>query len=296
MAGCLAEIGVTVIGGDRRQSMVVEELANRAAWVKIYGLSKESISPRVMEAESLEHAVSGPKAVILPISGVNSEGKVRAMGGEGYLTLPVDFIQMLEPETIILTGSSTAEWKRQSTAQHITVVDYAELDEIAVPNAIPTAEGAIQLAMEGLPVTLCNHEFLILGFGRVAKALARMLLGIGARVFVAARRLAQQDEATQMGCHGIPLADMARVLPSVWAVFNTIPAPVLTAAYLHELRKGAIVIDLASAPGGTDFAAAKALGISAVLPLGLPGKVAPLTAGEILASTIPNLLDRVLSR
>jgi dipicolinate synthase subunit A len=150
--------------------------------------------------------------------------------------------------------------------------------------------------MQGLPVTLCRNDFLILGFGRVAKALAKMLLGIGARVFVAARRRAQQEEASEMGCQAVAFSDLTTLLTSVWAVFNTVPARVLTAEHLSVLRKDAMVIDLASAPGGTDFDAAKALGISAILALGLPGKVAPRTAGEILASTIPNLLDRALTR
>ncbi|HEX2952644.1 MAG TPA: dipicolinate synthase subunit DpsA [Bacillota bacterium] len=295
MAGCLAETGVAVIGGDQRQSMVLEELANRAAWVKTFCLSYGS-SPRVMEAESLEDAISGAGAIVFPISGVSNEGKVRLAGEKGFLPLPGNFIETLEPGTVIMTGSSPADWKRQCEALQHIVIDYAELDEVAIPNAIPTAEGAIQLAMQGLPVTLCRNDFLILGFGRVAKALAKMLLGIGARVFVAARRRAQQEEASEMGCQAVAFSDLATLLTSVWAVFNTVPARVLTAEHLSVLRKDAMVIDLASAPGGTDFDAAKVLGISAILALGLPGKVAPRTAGEILASTIPNLLDRALTR
>ena len=56
------------------------------------------------------------------------------------------------------------------------------------------------------------------------------------------------------------------------------------------MRKDAVVIDIAQAPGGTDFAAADELGIKAFLDLGLPGKVAPETAGEILARVIPGLI------
>ena len=39
-----------------------------------------------------------------------------------------------------------------------------------VANAVPTAEGAVQVAMEELPFTLHSARVLILGFGRVGEA------------------------------------------------------------------------------------------------------------------------------
>lgn len=53
---------------------------------------------------------------------------------------------------------------------------------MAVLNAIPTAEGAIQIAMEEMPVTIHGSKALVLGFGRVGKTLAKMLDGIGAKL------------------------------------------------------------------------------------------------------------------
>ena len=64
----------------------------------------------------------------------------------------------------------------------------------------------------------------------------------------------------------------------------------LGAAELACLPPGAVVIDLASAPGGTDFATAKALGVRAVLAGGLPGRCAPATAGALIAQTVLGML------
>ena len=148
---------------------------------------------------------------------------------------------------------------------------------------------------QAVPITSRN-PCLVTGFGRVSQALARMLLGIGAKVFVAARNPRQLEAAAKLGCQTLPLGDLAANIGPMWVIFNTVPALVLTREILKNVRSGAAIIDLASAPGGTDFAAAREFGINAVLALGLPGKVAPLTAGEILASTIPNLIERELSR
>jgi dipicolinate synthase subunit A len=51
-----------------------------------------------------------------------------------------------------------------------------------------------------------------------------------------------------------------------------------------------LIIDLASKPGGTDFRFAEKRGIKAMLAPGLPGIVAPRTAGRIIAKTLSELL------
>ena len=56
---------------------------------------------------------------------------------------------------------------------------------------------------------------------------------------------------------------------------NTVPAPVVTGAIIRELPRDAYIFDIASKPGGTDFACARECGIRADLALGLPGKYAP---------------------
>ena len=69
-------------------------------------------------------------------------------------------------------------------------------------------------------------------------------------------------------------------------VVNTVPAPVLTEPVLATLRPGSLIVDLASQPGGTDFAAAQRLGHTAIHALSLPAACAPETAGGFVAQTV----------
>lgn len=92
------------------------------------------------------------------------------------------------------------------------------------------------------------------------------------------------------------ISSLATACASADMIFNTVPAIVLTEEILATMGKGSLIVDLASAPGGTDFEAAARFGIKAILALGLPGKVAPKTAGRILADSIPQLIRRELSR
>ena len=108
---------------------------------------------------------------------------------------------------------------------------------------------------------------------------------------VCARRPEQRALAESLGLRAAPLTALAGLAPAFDTVVNTIPAPVLTAAELAALPKGCLIVDLASKPGGTDFAAARRLGHTALHALSLPTVWAPETAGEALARTVQTILQ-----
>ena len=120
---------------------------------------------------------------------------------------------------------------------------------------------------------------------------ARRLALLGGHVTVAARSAEQRANARCSGCRAAPLTALPALLPEFDAVINTIPAPVLPRALLQKLPRGAVIIDLASLPGGTDFAAAEALGLHAEHALALPGRCAPQTAGALIAQTVLAILE-----
>jgi len=299
MSLCLAEVGVAVIGGDGRQVMVAEALSDQAAWVKVFGLAGARTSARLFRADSMEEALSNARVVLLPINGVNSKGRVRSNCPHTELIIDQSFFPKLETDTLLVTGSLPSAIKSVASSFGVRIFEYAELDEIAIPNAIPTAEGAIQLMMENTGYTIDGSNCLVLGYGRVSKALVKRLLCLGAKVTVAARNPGQRQAAVALGCGAIPLTQLAAELKESDLVINTIPALVLTAGIISTGAKGRsdlFLLDLASSPGGADFAVAEQAGIKALLALGLPGKVAPKTAGKILASNLPGLIDKELNR
>ena len=157
-------------------------------------------------------------------------------------------------------------------------------------NALPTAEGAIQLAMEHLPITIHGARVLIIGFGRVGRITAQRFAALGARVTVAARKYEQLAWAQAMGFGGQKLEHLVGWLCGYDLVVNTVPALVLGRGELEDLKPDCLILDLASKPGGVDLSAAGDLGLTVVWALSLPGKVAPVTAGAAIKSTIYNML------
>ena len=89
------------------------------------------------------------------------------------------------------------------------------------------------------------------------------------------------------------LADLRDWLCSFDLLVNTVPAPILGLEELSALKEGALVLDLASRPGGVDWESARALGVRAVHALSLPGKTAPVTAGRYIQETVYHIMEEL---
>ena len=156
--------------------------------------------------------------------------------------------------------------------------------------ALPTAEGAVQLALEELPTTLQGAQVLILGFGRVGRLTAHRMAALGARVTVAAREYGDLAWAAAYGCQTVALEDLGLELGAFALIVNTIPAPVLDEKRLAWVRPEAFLLALASAPGGIDRAAARARGLRVTQAPGLPGRTAPVTAAAAIRDAVYHIL------
>ena len=161
---------------------------------------------------------------------------------------------------------------------------YAHLEEYQIANARLTAEGAVALLR---PETgLSGAHVLLLGYGRIARLLARELQKAGALVTAAARSGEQRAWAEAEGIEALPLDALSGALDRFDVIIGTIPAPVLTEPLLALVRKDALLLELASAPGGIDAAAAHERGLRYIRAPGLPAKYAPERAAVILRDAV----------
>lgn len=160
-----------------------------------------------------------------------------------------------------------------------------------IATALPTAEGAIQIAMEELLITLHGARALVIGNGRIGKLLSGRLACLGAKVTVSARSNADFAWISAAGMESLDTRSLAGHLAPFDVLFNTVPSRVLGLAELAELREDCLIIDLASKPGGVDFGAAQQLGRRAIWALSLPGKVAPMSSAMAIRDTIYNILQ-----
>jgi dipicolinate synthase subunit A len=159
-------------------------------------------------------------------------------------------------------------------------------EHLTLRNAVYTAEGAIHAVSERALYSLSEANVMVIGYGRIGRALTGMLLGYGARVTVAARSSEARSLAAHAGARAVDMEEMLLHLPSQRAVFSTPPQRVLENRQLACLRHDALLVDLSSPPYGVDLKAASALGLNAWREPGLPGRFCPESAGRALLAAI----------
>jgi len=284
---------LALIGGDLRQMVTARTLAAEGYEVAVFAMDTYAGDwGGVTRAADLQSAVGGADLVILPLPVTQDDERLHCPLTR-HTVLLNDVFDALTPGQRVAGGKIDAHVRTLADSHGIPITDYLQREELAVANAVPTAEGALAIAMAEVPYTIHGARCLILGYGRVAKALAKTLSAVGAVVTVAARK--PQDLAWIDVGGQIPLAIselMQGDTPlSYDIVFNTIPEQIVGANLLTRLPDDVLLLDLASAPGGFDHEWAKEHGYHVIWALSLPGKTAPVTAGRIIGQTIRRILD-----
>lgn len=278
-----------IIGGDFRTAFTAGGLALSGYRVRTCGISGEAADEKITVCQNPAEALAGAEYVILPLP-VSADNECITTAFDESKIYIRDIVENIEPGALVLGGKIDKLTAARLELAGISYVDYFEREEFAVLNAVPTAEGAVELAMHETADTLSSSKCLVTGFGRIARALAAKLHGMGADVTIAARRCGDLAWAEVYGYGHTAIAGLDGCAGAFDIIFNTVPKRIFNAELLRHVRGDALIIDLASKPGGVDFQAAGELGINTIWALSLPGKVAPKTAGLIIQKTVLNII------
>jgi dipicolinate synthase subunit A len=282
----------TVIGGDLRNVKLAESIYADGSQVNLYGFKKAGFESQLSENEDLQAAIDDSEIVIGPLPCSNDNETLNAPFHNEIIQMNEVF-KIMKKNQLFIAGRISDKIVHLAKAYNVYSVDILEREEMAVLNAIPTAEGAIQLAMEETPITLSGSKTMVLGYGRVGKVLSKMLAGLGAEVYVEARKYSDIAWIKAYGQKPVYINELKQYIGNMDIVFNTIPSKILDSTILDQIGKDCLIIDLASKPGGVDFDRAKALGIKVIWALSLPGKVAPVTAANYIKQTVYNIIEEL---
>lgn len=277
-----------VIGGDRRAAILCALLLEDGHRVQCFGLEKAELPKAVQKAGCLQSAVYGADWVLLPVPAEK--------GGNILTPLSVqelsaqELLAVLWPGQVLCGGALGPDTSLGAVRAGLAVYDLMRRRDFTVSNAAVTAEGAAELLMKSSPKCLWGSHVLITGWGRIASILAPKLKALGAYVTVAARKTGDRAMAEAQGMGSCRFEELPLIVEDVDFVVNTVPAPVLDEGVLQLLRPGTVLLELASAPGGFDRAAAEAQGLTAVHAPGLPGAAAPYTAAELIRNTVYTII------
>lgn len=280
-------IKIAFLGGDLRQLVAASELAEEGFESAVWGfdLCTPQSYKGAVRCQSARDAMQNASTVVLPVP-VSSDG-YRLHTPLSREEMPIDALSSsVGKGQFVLGGVISDRLIEKFESVGVSIEDYMKDEELTVKNAIPTAEGALYSAMREMNITIFNSQTVIFGYGRVGKATARLFKGANSHVTVIARRndaLANIEAAGYIPGH---INDAGEICKSADLLINTVPDRIITPAIIKGLKKEAVIIDLASAPGGVDRDYASLCGIKTVAELSLPGRMAPVTAGLYIKDAI----------
>ena len=186
----------------------------------------------------------------------------------------------------VFGGVINPEWQAFLDEYQIPYWDFMKLPEVVEGNGWITAEATIAEVLLQSETSIYGQNVLVTGYGCCGEKIARLFASLGAKVIVAARRESVRETVKKDGFLAIPFEELEKTLVDVSTVINTVPAMVMTENCIRRMSQGSLIIDIASKPGGTDFAAAKRYGVKAKLALGLPGIYTTSSSALLLKNAI----------
>ncbi|MBS4207572.1 dipicolinic acid synthetase subunit A [Bacillus sp. FJAT-50079] len=288
----LTDMNIAIFGGDARQIEIINKLSELDAKLYLIGFEQLDQSiPGIVKEKIKNIDFSIMDAVILPVPGTSLDGEIEAVFSSEKIVLTEQMLQQLPAHCTIYSGISNRYLDDISKKAERKLIQLFERDDVAIYNSIPTVEGTIMMAIQNTDITIHQSKVAVLGLGRVGMTVARTFSLLGAKVKVGARKSEHLARITEMGLYPFHLQQLREEVKDIDICINTIPHLILDAGVIAKMPARALIIDLASKPGGTDFRYAERRGIKALLAPGLPGIVAPKSAGKILANVLSQLLS-----
>lgn len=274
---------IGVIGGDKR-IVHLSMMLSKENIVQVYGLEDPEIKDIIYKGD-LKNLIEESEIIITPIPFSKNEGYVNSPT-VNYKIESKSIGDYINNESILIGCEIPTEVCNTLMSKKVLYYDLMKNNDFLIQNALPTAEGAIYKAMQNSEIILSNSDCIVLGYGRCAKILANKLQGFGANVTIAARKSQDLSYGNCYGYRTIDINNISKKILNYDFIFNTVPQLIINENVIKNIKKSAVIIDIASNPGGTDFNMCEKYGIRSYLCLGLPGKIAPKTAAEIIYKSI----------
>lgn len=284
-----------ILGGDLRQVYMANLLIEDGFSVIAYGVQPELLHKACEGADSLEHLVKSAKVIAAPIPFTKNKTHIFSNVLKDDLTVE-KLCRKMKKEHCFFAGNIPAELTAECKEKGNFYYDFMKNEELAMYNAIATAEGTILEAIRHHPVNLHKSQGLILGYGTCAKVLAEKLKGLSVDVIICARSATARMEAKAFGYKTTDFTELPDVLSGVEFIFNTVPAMVMPREVLRYVKQSSIIIDIASMPGGVDKEAVKEFGLHEEHCLALPGIYAPKSSAEYLKEVMLSVCSSYIKK
>ena len=286
-----------VLGGDLRNVKLAGMLADDGNRVYSFGQDRSDEildDGRIEKCTSLKTAMEKAQVIIGPVPFSSNEDFINAPFAHDKIM--IDDLMKSNKSKIFISGSIKDDLKKRLDEKYMEVIDIMKRDDLAILNTIATAEGTIEVAIKNTDKILQGSRVLILGFGRVGKIVANKFSKMSAIVTCAARKVSDLAWIKAYGYNSLNINYMLYDLKEFDIIINTVPQTILREKELKHIDAEALLIDLASSPGGIDGKMATSMGLNFIWALALPGRIAPSSSAKFIKDTVYTILEEMSKR
>ncbi len=297
----IKKLTIIICGGDDREKYIYNAWKERGFKVRLFGSSlRDNLhyghdTTKYDDIATLD-SLTGVDVLVLPVWGINCRGNVTEKPGvpeTDAVEINISrFLQTYRGQNLLVISGKVDEHIRSLVPPVVHFFNTLQDEELKQLNAIPTAEGVIMNVIRKYPRTIHGSKCLVIGLGKCGMSIAQALKALGGDVTVAVRRTVSRAFGLSLNYKTILINEIPQVLPEIELIFNTVPAIILTKDLLSTLKSGLMIFDVASSPGGVDLNEATKREIPVYNLPGLPGKVAPDTAGQILLAVYERVMKQ----
>ena len=218
------------------------------------------------------------------VEGFNKEDMSYINSGDVIIVSPAfkwneTLVNALPNNITIFAGNISDDYKLTIKNKNIKYINFMTHEDFVLKNATLTAEGFLSDLILNTKSSMFNQQILILGSGRVAKAVGYLFYKLGL-TFDFAMRNEKEYNHTKLFARKCFLGDSYKnVLKDYDVVINTIPAVIFNEKDANKFKKDCYVFELASKQC---LEGVSTQNFNYVLCPALPSKYTPKTAADLM--------------
>ena len=283
---------VLVLGGDLRYIEVIENLSSKHN-VTLVGYKNTFINNSVKNIDIKDVDIGNFDVVIFPINGVMEKNLISCRFNNNPIRVPRDFLVGSKDSVLIFSGIPTPCLSDMLEISNRDCVYTMRDPSVIKENAVPTVEGIIADVINNTDKTLADSRVLVFGYGNIGSLLVKYLSMFNSDITVSVIKESDKALLNSLGIksfYSFNQIDLIREIGETDIIINTVPSSVICDNFIRYINPECYVLDVASHPHGIDQEVLAEYFIKSKLYLGIPGKVAPKTSGNILSKKISSVM------
>ena len=281
-------MNVLFLGGDKRYLEIINYFIDRKFNVDLVGFINNY--PNTNNKKINDINISKYDIIFFPINGVMENNVVK---GDEIIVVDENLLKDTKDDVIIFSGIKTKCLEKILKKYYKEAIYLMEEKDVVLDNAVITVEGILADIINNTEISICGANIMVIGYGNIGKKLVDALRCLRANVLVSVKKEDDYICLKHKGIYAVYSDDLYAMrlgLNVSNIIINTVPTLILDKKYIDSVQNNAYVLDIASYPYGVDKDYLDQKQIRNKIYSGIPGKVAPISAGRILTKKIDKIL------